>query len=299
MAEESASDKHNLLLVGIAASPKTVDALKDLLSLVETDRGTACAIAIPLWAGQDSKLVRLLRNQPPLPITQPRDIVRIDAEGIYLLSPDEYLEAINDVLKMLGADSGRIDKIVAGGGGAPELEQELHRIRDQLHAAEERNQATSVELRTISEDMRSATEALEAGRQALEAVNGELLTLGNEYKKKFDEAAKAQGDVQCLLAVADSASMVLDRRLCLYLYTSRAQQILNIRPTDIGGSFARFASWLNYNDLEADATQVMRSRLPVERELTAVDGDRYRAGLRPYRTPDDKIEGIFLKLLRI
>ncbi|HUA32730.1 MAG TPA: PAS domain-containing protein [Candidatus Binataceae bacterium] len=299
MADESAADKRNLLLIGIGASPNAIEALKDLLSLVETDRASACAIAIPVWAGQDSKLSRLLRANPPLPITQPQDIERVDAEGIYLFSPDKYLVAINDVLKMLGADSVRIDKIVAGGGGAPELEHELQRIREQLRTAEERNQTASQELRLVSEEMRSAIEALETGKQSLEAINRELVTLSQEYKEKIDEAARARSDLQSLLGVAESAAIFLDRALSLYLYTSRAQQILNIAPADIGRSFARFANRLNYNDLEADAAKVMRSRTPIERELQTLDGDRYRASLRAYCTPDEKIEGVMLRLARL
>ena len=296
MADNSAADKHNLLMVAIGSSPNAIEALKDLLSHVETGGGTACAIAIPLWAGRDSKLARVLRTELPLPVTQPDEIVSVDSEGIYLFSPDKYLVAINDVLKMLGADSGRIDKIVAGGGGVPELEQELQRIRGRLRAAEELNQTTSDELRAITEDMRAATEALQTGKETLEAVNQELATLNQNCSQKVEEAARAHSDLRNLLAAAESAAIFLDRALCLYLYTPRAQQLLNITPADIGHSFGRFASQLSYNELEADGARVMRSLTTIERQLQTANGRRYRLRIAPYRTTDDRIEGVVLRL---
>ena len=59
------------------------------------------------------------------------------------------------------------------------------------------------------------------------------------------------------------------------------------------------ASNLVYPDLPADAEQVLRTLVPIEKELATQDGRWFKGRLMPYRTFEDKIDGVVLTFTEI
>jgi two-component system CheB/CheR fusion protein len=51
--------------------------------------------------------------------------------------------------------------------------------------------------------------------------------------------------------------------------------------------------------LTADAARVLRELAPIEREIRSFDGNIYLARLRPYRTTDDRIDGIVITFVDV
>ena len=186
------------------------------------------------------------------------------------------------------------------------LENELLRTRDRLRATIEQHEtsieehkASNEELQAINEELRSASEELETSKEELQSVNEELSTVNHELKDKIEEVIRTNSDLQNFLASTDIGTIFLDRDLQIKRYTPRVRELFNIIASDIGRPFAHLTHRLDYDDLENDAAQVLLTLRTVEREVHSTDCNYYIARFLPYRTLEDKIDGVVLTFIDI
>ncbi|MDB5340194.1 MAG: signal transduction histidine kinase with CheB and CheR [Planctomycetaceae bacterium] len=182
-----------------------------------------------------------------------------------------------------------------------ELEQVKSHLRDtveQYESSTEELKASNEELQAMNEELRSATEELETGREELQSINEELTTVNQEMKGNMDELAHANSDLQNLMASTSIATVFLDRALAITRFTPSAVGIFNMIPGDIGRPLAHLKHRLEYGDLIPDAEKVLRTLVPIEREVR-VDNGSFLARLQPYRTLEDQIAGVVLTLVNV
>lgn len=182
-----------------------------------------------------------------------------------------------------------------------ELEQVRARLRDtveQYEASTEELKASNEELQAMNEELRSATEELETSREELQSINEELTTVNMEMKGKMDEVAHANSDLQNLMASTAIANVFLDRELAITRYTPSAVELFHLIPSDIGRPLAHLKHRLEYPELLSDAENVLKTLVPVEREVRA-NSEWYLARLQPYRTLEDHIAGVVLTFVNI
>ncbi|MBX7223835.1 MAG: PAS domain-containing protein [Blastocatellia bacterium] len=186
------------------------------------------------------------------------------------------------------------------------LEDDLRRTRDRLRTTIEQHEtsieelkASNEELQAINEELRSASEELETSKEELQSVNEELTTVNHELKDKVDEISRTNSDLQNLMSSTDIGTMFLDRGLRIKRYTPSLQRLFNIIPTDVGRPLEHLTHKLEYEELISDATEVMRTLKPSEREIYDRNQCCYLARILPYRTIDDKIEGVVLTFIDI
>jgi two-component system, chemotaxis family, CheB/CheR fusion protein len=182
-----------------------------------------------------------------------------------------------------------------------ELEQVKANLRDtveQYEASTEELKASNEELQAMNEELRSATEELETSREELQSINEELTTVNQEMKSKVDELAHANSDLQNLMASTAIATVFLDRALAITRYTPSAASIFNIIPGDVGRPLEHLKNRLHYPGLITDAEQVLRTLVPIEREVRAAD-HWYLVRIQPYRTVEDHIAGAVLTLVNV
>ena len=60
-----------------------------------------------------------------------------------------------------------------------------------------------------------------------------------------------------------------------------------------------FTHKLRYAELEADARAVLKDQAPIEREVESEEGRWFLTRLRPYRTVDDRIDGVVLTFVDV
>ncbi|HEY0991619.1 MAG TPA: PAS domain-containing protein, partial [Kofleriaceae bacterium] len=187
-----------------------------------------------------------------------------------------------------------------------ELEDELRRTREQLRTTIEQYEtsleelkASNEELQAINEELRSATEELETSKEELQSVNEELTTLNHELKLKVDEVTHANSDLQNLMTSTDIGVMFLSRALTIKRFTPRVQDLFNVIPGDIGRPLAHLTHRLEADDLPHLAQSVLQTLRMVEREVKTRDGRHYLARLLPYRSLEDKIEGVVLTFVEV
>jgi two-component system, chemotaxis family, CheB/CheR fusion protein len=221
------------------------------------------------------------------------------AEGFFLVIFDETTELAKEEVPRTADEAAQMTLV-------RQLERELQEMKDQLRMTIEQHETSTEELRAsneelqaINEELRSATEELETSKEELQSVNEELSTVNQEYKEKIDEVRRSNSDLQNLISSIDIATIFVDRAFQIKRYTPRAQTLFNIGPNDIGRPLDHFTNKLDYGGLHQDAEQVLNRLQPFEREIRGTDGRWYLAHLTPYRTSEDKIDGVVLTFVDI
>jgi two-component system CheB/CheR fusion protein len=180
-----------------------------------------------------------------------------------------------------------------------QFDEELARVKSQQRSTIEQYEtqveearAANEELQAMNEELRSAAEELETSKEELYSVNEELTTVNQELKIKIEELGLTNNDFQNLINATDIAAILLDRSLRVKLSTPRAQDIFNLLPTDIGRRLSDITSRLAYESLHDDTVLVLERLQTLEREVQTRDGRWYLMRILPYRTTDDRIDGV-------
>ena len=183
-----------------------------------------------------------------------------------------------------------------------ELQLAQHRLRatrEDSEAANEELRAANEELQSINEEYRSTSEELETSKEELQSINEELQTVNNELKFKLEGVSRAHSDLQNLMAATDFGILFLDTTLRIKRFTPRVTDLFNIKPSDEDRPITDFTHQLEYEDFTKDAQAVLLHLAPIEREIHTRDGRWFQMRLRPYRTVDDKIDGVVVSFVDI
>jgi two-component system CheB/CheR fusion protein len=97
-----------------------------------------------------------------------------------------------------------------------------------------------------------------------------------------------------LLNSTDIATLFLDVNLNVRRFTTQATKIIKLIPGDVGRPITDLASDLLYPELMADAQEVLRKLGFVEKAVKTRDGRWFTLRLMPYRTLDDRIDGVVI-----
>lgn len=182
---------------------------------------------------------------------------------------------------------------------AKHLEEELIRLKSQLRASIEQHEfqaeelkASNEELQAMNEELRSAAEELETSKEELQSINEELRTVNQELKVKVEEAIHTSNNLQNLINSTEIATIFLDRSFRVSLFTPPARDIFNLIPNDIGRPISDITNRLDYADMITDAESVLEKLTAVEREVKSADGRSFMMRALPYRTAEDRINGV-------
>ncbi len=179
------------------------------------------------------------------------------------------------------------------------LHAELKASREALIASRGENEtaiedlrAANEELQSINEEYRSTSEELETSKEELQSMNEELQTVNAELKSKLESISTAHSDLQNLTAATEIGTLFLDVKLQIRMFTPPIGNLFNITEMDAGRSITHFTNRLRYDGIEDDARRVLRDLSPVETEVQSQDRRWFMMRLRPYRTVEDRIEGV-------
>ena len=180
-----------------------------------------------------------------------------------------------------------------------QAERHIEHLQSEHNGTEEDLRAANEELQSLNEEYRSTTEELETSKEELQSINEELQTVNLQLKTKLEEVSRAHDDLENLMAATDIATLFLDRSLCIKRFTPALAAIFKVKSHDQGRSIGDITHCLEYDQLEQDAQQVLSGLVPIEHQVHATDGRCFIIRLRPYRTAEDKIDGVVLTLVDI
>lgn len=227
-----------------------------------------------------------------------------EEEGLALVlfvESDDALPTEEDEPASLGTDGEAADD-----ARVQHLQEELEETKKELRATIEEHEtskqemrAANEELRSMNEEYKSMTEELETSKEELQSVNEELKTVNRELEDKVDALRETNSDLQNLLVATDIGTLFLDRDLRIQRYTPQVESLFNIRSADIDRPIGDLTHHLEYSELEADAQTVLDELSPVEREVKSKDERWFIVRQHPYRTVDDRIEGVVITFVDI
>ncbi len=171
--------------------------------------------------------------------------------------------------------------------------------RGEHETAIEDLRAANEELQSINEEYRSTSEELETSKEELQSMNEELQTVNGELKNKLQSISTAHSDLQNLITATEIGTLFLDAKLRIRMFTPPMADLFNITDMDVGRPITDFTHRLTYDAVEEDARRVLRDLSSVETEVEARDGRWFMMRLRPYRTVEDRIDGVVLTLIDI
>jgi two-component system CheB/CheR fusion protein len=188
------------------------------------------------------------------------------------------------------------------------LKEELANTQDAFRASiesedsiREEFQSANEEILSTNEELQSTNEELETSKEELQSTNEELNTLNAELRSKNTELQDLGNDISNLLNSTRIPVVMLDPRLCIRRITPAANRIVKATASDIGRPLGDIKiniepSDLSPRELEQMIAKVLDSLQPFEREVRDLDNCWHRLTVQPYRTDDNKIEGVVLAL---
>lgn len=188
------------------------------------------------------------------------------------------------------------------------LDDEVVRLKAQLRSALERydtefeeHKAALEEQQAMYEELRSSSEELETSREELQSLNEELRTVNQELRIKVEEQTQANDDMHNLVAATEIGTIFLDRSLRIKLFTPSIRSVFSLIPGDRGRPLTDIATVLDggTDTLHDDAARVLSTLERVERELPTRDGRWLMMRVLPYRTADDRIDGVVVTFVDI
>jgi len=202
--------------------------------------------------------------------------------------------------------ANRASKPVASGLRLAEVAQELLRVRGEARATHEEMQTTQEELRSANEELQSTNEELQStneelttSKEEMQSMNEELQTVNTELESKVDEFSQARDDMKNLLDSTDIATLFLDKFLNVRRFTPQATKVIKLIPGDTGRPITDLATELRYPELAEDAHEVLRKLTFTEKTISAHGGRWFTVRIMPYRTLDDRIDGLVITFSNI
>ena len=187
-----------------------------------------------------------------------------------------------------------------------ELEQELQNMREEMRStleemqtSQEEQKSTNEELQSTNEELQSTNEELTTSKEEMQSLNEELQTVNAELQSKVDEFTRVNNDMKNLLNSTDIATLFLDKNLNIRRFTNQATKIFKLIKSDIGRPITDQTSNLIYPELAADAHEVLRTLVYLEKQISTSDGQWFSIRIMPYRTFDDRIDGLVITLINI
>ena len=144
----------------------------------------------------------------------------------------------------------------------------------------------------LNEQLRATFEELEQRKDELQSANAELVA-------KVKEITQAHSDMQNLIDSTDIGTIFLDREFHLKLYTPLVRNLFDVRPRDLNRPFSELAHKLDYEAIHDDARRALADRGRIIREIRSTDGRWYIARILPYRTQEDRADGVVITFVDV
>ncbi|MEO8398174.1 MAG: chemotaxis protein CheB, partial [Ignavibacteriaceae bacterium] len=196
---------------------------------------------------------------------------------------------------------------------SPKDSEEIKRLEDELtatkeylqslinekDAANEELRSTLEELQSSNEEMQSTNEEMETAKEELQSTNEELITVNDELENQNNEQTIANNDLVNLLTSVNIPLIILNNGLRIRRFTPAAEKVFNLIPTDVGRVFNDIRPNINIKNFNSLINEVMNTLETKELEIQDSNNKWYVLRIKPYRTLDNKIDGVVIILTDI
>src|SRR5205085_8661560 len=185
-----------------------------------------------------------------------------------------------------------------------DLEQELAVSKTYLQTLLEEHEAGTEELKSAHEEVQSGNEELQStneelltAKEELQSTNEELTTVNEEMTSRNVELHQINNDLLNLLGSVNIPIVMLGNDLRVRRFTPMAEKVMNLIPSDIGRPITDIKSNLKIENLRKSIAKVIDSLEIHEAQVEDNRGKWYSLRIRPYRTIENKIDGVVIIVL--
>ena len=193
------------------------------------------------------------------------------------------------------------------------LEREIVQLRQALAAATQRelsaqahlqgviqeqsslNQSLRVaneEILSSNEELQSTNEELQTAKEEIQATNEELITTNDELRSRNLQQNRDGSDLNNFVDSISVPILMLTNDLKIRRFTLAAQRLFNFIPSDLGRPFKDLRTAFDLSHLEAIALEVLETLNTQDQEIQTQAGHWYSIRTRPYRTAENRIDGV-------
>ena len=294
-------------------------------------RGNTGAYLAPAPGRASLNLLKMLREGLMVPVRTAllraeKEGVAVRTEGRMVRSDGEYRDVIVEVVPVGRSEGGERGYLVLFEDPSPaeapsppveptrktmdrevaRLTEELNTTRDYLQSVIEQQEASNEELQSANEEIQSANEELqstneelETSKEEIQSSNEELATINEELNNVNRELSRLNDDLVNVLESVRQPIILLGRDYRIRRLTPAAEKILNVAPSDVGRPIASVRLDLEITDLEQMLREVLDTVTMREREVRDRNGRWFLLRARPYRTQDNRIDGVVLALVDV
>jgi len=176
---------------------------------------------------------------------------------------------------------------------------EMQNTLEEMQTSQEELKSTNEELQSTNEELQSTNEELTTSKEEMQSLNEELQTVNAELQSKVDDFSRVNNDMKNLLNSTDIATLFLDKELNIRRFTNQATKIFKLIKSDVGRPFTDQVSDLIYPELVEDAIEVLRTLFFIQKQIPTKDGRWFTVRIMPYRTFDDRIDGLVITFINI
>ena len=172
--------------------------------------------------------------------------------------------------------------------------EDARSTREEMQTSQEELKSANEELQSTNEELQSTNEELTTSKEEMQSMNEELQTINNELQLKVAEVSRAGNDMRNLLDSTEIAILFLDESLHVRRFTPSTGKIFKLIPGDAGRSITDIVCELDYPGLGPDALEVLRTLVFKESDVPATGGRWFKVRIMPYRTQDNRIDGLVI-----
>lgn len=213
---------------------------------------------------------------------------------IILVFSDVKDPGLIDISKRSGNKHANTDKMKELENQLRSCLEDLQSNREETQTSQEELKSTNEELQSTNEELQSTNEELTTSKEEMQSMNEELQTVNIELQSKVNDFVRANDDMKNLLNSTEIATIFLDKDFNIRRFTDNAQKIVKIRKNDIGRPFTDLVTYLDFPDFGYLVSEVLRTLTTLEKSIAAIDDRWFSVRIMPYRTLEDRIDGIVI-----
>ncbi len=175
----------------------------------------------------------------------------------------------------------------------------LQSVIEQQEVANEELQSSNEEVQSANEELQSVNEELETSKEEIESSNEELATVNEELQNRNLQLSHSNNDFVNLLASAHLAIVMLGPDLRIRKFTPLAEKMFNLIAADVGRPITDIRLGVGVPNLTELMIEVIETVTVKELEVRDKEGRWHILRLRPYRTLENKIDGVVVVLIDV
>jgi len=126
------------------------------------------------------------------------------------------------------------------------------------------------------------------------SLNATLSKLNSQFHVTLERQRTMADDLQNVLYSTNVATLFLDTKLKIRFFTPATRSLFHVEPSDIGRPLTDLTSLAADRTLSSDARTVLVDFLPIDREIEAENDLWFNRRISPYRTHDNRVEGVVI-----